>query len=77
MAFKMKGFPKRKDYLDDRQNPEGNMEISESDGRTVNQFNADVAKGFEQLKSDGATPKEIQDYLKYQAKRKQEIHGRG
>ncbi len=77
MAFKMKGFPKRKGYLDDKQNPEGNTQVSESDGRTVNQFNADVAKGLKELKASGASPKEIQDYLDYQAKRKQKIHGQG
>ncbi len=77
MAFKMKGFPKRKDYLDDKQNPEGNTKLSESDGRTVSQFDADVAKELKELKAGGASPKEIKDYLDYQAKRKQEIHGQG
>ena len=77
MAFKMKGFPKRKDYLDDKQNPEGNTELSESDGRTVNQFDADVAKELKELKAGGASKQEIADFLAYQAKRKQEIHGQG
>ena len=77
MAFKMKGFPKRKDYLDDKQSPEGNTELSESDGRTVNQFDADVAKGLKDLKDNGGSPQEIKEYLAYQAKRKQEIHGLG
>ena len=73
----MKGFPKKKEYEDDKRNPEGNTELSESDGRTVNEFNADVAEGLKELKAGGASPKEIKDYLAYQTKRKQEIHGLG
>jgi len=77
MAFKMKGFPKRKDYEDDKQNPEGNTQLSESDGRTVNKFDADVAEGLKDLKDNGASPQEVKEYKAYQAKRKQEIHGLG
>ena len=62
MAFKMKGFPKRKDYLDDKQNPEGNTEISE---RKI-------------LTDDpNTTPAQLKAFDDYHAKRKQKIHGLG
>ena len=78
MAFKMKGFPKRKGYLDDKQNPEGNTEISESDGRTMNEVNATVAKERKLLTDDpSTTPAQLKAFDDYHAKRKQEIHGQG